>query len=258
MRERARRSRRSRSRRWRRRSSPARTAAWPSRPSRRSGTSAPTPASARGASRSRTARTAGSTAARGRRTGATVFCALASSDMPPIEVSSSAWNSPWPASRAASERHASSTAQAPPAIRTRFSTSARSSTRSAPATIDFCAFHCQIVRPSAAPSATRLSAGTACARIQREPSRPTSSTTHRAAQQRDQRREPGEVDVRAVQVGGGEASRAARGAHRCASHAARRRSRRRATVAGSADRTRGRAARRRAARARRWRPRPRS
>ncbi len=105
-----------------------------------------------------------------------MFCALASSDMPPIEVSKSAWNSPCAASRAASERHASSTVQAPPAIRIRFSASARSSIRSAPATIDFCAFHCQIVRPSAAASAPRLSAGTTCERTQREPSRPTSST----------------------------------------------------------------------------------
>ncbi len=49
--------------------------------------------------------------------------------------------------------------------------------RSAPETIDFCAFHCQIVSPRAAASATRLSAGTSCARTRREPSRPTSSTT---------------------------------------------------------------------------------
>ena len=97
---------------------------------------------------------------------ATVFCAAASSDMPPSEVSSSAWNSPCAASRAASERHASSTVQAPPAIRTRFSTSARSSMRSAPETIDFSASHCQIVSPSAAASAPRLSAGTSCARTQ--------------------------------------------------------------------------------------------
>ncbi len=48
--------------------------------------------------------------------------------------------------------------------------------RNAPETIDFSAFHCQIVSPSAAPSATRLSAGTTCARTQREPSRPTIST----------------------------------------------------------------------------------
>ena len=80
---------------------------------------------------------------------------------PPIEVSSSAWNSPCAASRAASERHASSTVQAPPAIRIRFSASDRSSMRSAPETIDLSAFHCQIVSPSAAPSAARLSAGTA-------------------------------------------------------------------------------------------------
>ena len=108
---------------------------------------------------------------------ATVFCALASSVMPLIDVSSSAWNSPWADSRAASERHASSTVQMPPTIRIMFSASDRSSIASAPDTIDFSAFHCQIVKPSAAPSATRLNAGTSCERTQREPSSPTSSTT---------------------------------------------------------------------------------
>ncbi len=108
---------------------------------------------------------------------ATMFCAAASSDMPPIAVSSSAWNSPCAASCAARERHASSTVHAPPATRIRLSTSARSSIRSAPETIDFCSSHCQMVRPAAAPSATRLSAGTTCSRTRRAPSRPTSSTT---------------------------------------------------------------------------------
>ena len=48
--------------------------------------------------------------------------------------------------------------------------------RSAPETIDLSAFHCQIVNPSAAPSAPRLSVGTSCARAQRAPSMPTIRT----------------------------------------------------------------------------------
>ena len=89
----------------------------------------------------------------------TVFCALASSDMPPSDASMSAYSSPCAGPRPACERSASSTVHAPPATSSTLSTSERSSMRSAPDTIDFCASHCQIVTPSVAASATSVSAG---------------------------------------------------------------------------------------------------
>ena len=53
---------------------------------------------------------------------------------------------------------------------------ARSSTASAPETIDLCSPHCQIVSPSAAPSVARVSAGTTPRRTTGALNRPTSST----------------------------------------------------------------------------------
>ena len=198
------RSRRSRSRRSRRRSAPARTAASPSRPSRRSGTSARTPASARVAASVAHSTYSGIESSSSPRNSATVFWAAASSDMPPIEVSSSACHSPCAASRAASERQASSTVQTPPATRIRFSTSDRLSMRSAPATIDFSTSHCQIVRPERrrqrhqAERRHELCADPARAEQADE------QHDRRAAEQRDQRRQRGEVDMRAFEGGRGE------------------------------------------------------
>ncbi len=76
--------------------------------------------------------------------------------------------------------------------------------RSAPETIDFCAFHCQIVRPE-----RRAERDQAQRRhdLRAHPARAEQADQQhhrRAAQQRDQRRQPREVDVRAFEVGGGE------------------------------------------------------
>ena len=79
--------------------------------------------------------------------------------------------------------------------------------RSAPETIDLCAFHCQIVSPAVAPSATRLSAGTSCDTHPARANQADQQHERRAAEQRDQRRQPREVDVRAFEVGGGERER---------------------------------------------------
>ena len=126
----------------------------------------------------------------------TVFCAPTSSDMPAIEVSSSAWNSPCAASRrrqrAPREQHRARAAGDEDHVQRR-ARGRRS--RSAPATIDARAFHCQIVSPSAAPSATSASSGTTCSRTKREPQQADEQHEHRAAEQRDQRREAREVDV---------------------------------------------------------------
>ena len=81
-------------------------------------------------------------------------------------------------------------------IAIRLTASARSSSRSAPATRSFCSPHCQMQSPAAAASvaeAERPRRRSAAARAAR--TAPASSTTHEPGGQRDHGREPGVVDV---------------------------------------------------------------
>ena len=92
----------------------------------------------------------------------------------------------------------------PPTTKMRLRNIARSSTASAPETIDLCSPHCQIVSPSVAPSVARVSAGTTPRRTTGALNRPDEQHDHDAAGQRDDGREAGPVDVRALDVGEGD------------------------------------------------------
>ena len=166
-----------------------------------------TRASARGASPSRTARTAGARGARGRRTARRCSAPPRAATCPATEVSSSAWNSPCAASLAAQrapgeqDRAGAAGDQDDVQRRARGRRPAARRRRSI----------FRVPLPDRQPERGRQ--GDEAERrheLAADPARPEQADEQdddRAAQQGDQRREAGEVDVRALQVavrGGGD------------------------------------------------------